>query len=112
MDVETVVLPADEHYPLHISANCYKPASRSNVDEGVTEVTLILTHATGVHKETWEPLLQHLFSKQTNAGFTVVEAWAIEAPNHGKSALLNEDVLNARHQEECTSRHDIPMLAV
>ena len=105
MDIETVVLPADDEYPLQITANCYKPTARSLRDSGnnvVVKVTLILTHAMSVHKETWEPMLQHLFStKMQHNSFDIIEAWAIEAPNHGSSASLNEEILIIKHQEEC-----------
>ncbi|OCH89397.1 hypothetical protein OBBRIDRAFT_756677 [Obba rivulosa] len=63
-------------------------------------LTLILTHATGSHKETWEPVLQELFTMlkaQDPLACTdspvVREAWSIEWPHHGESATLNHSVL-------------------
>lgn len=112
MNIETVILPADDDYPLQIIANRYKPAlsnSTSTKGDTVVEITLILAHATSVHKETWEPVLQHVFSQvATGRNFAIIEAWAIEAPNHGRSAVLNEEVLYRDHREECMCILDYP----
>ncbi|KAH9847864.1 alpha/beta-hydrolase [Lenzites betulinus] len=63
--------------------------------EGV-RLSLILLHAVAAHSEIWIPMLEDLFTIQrttpTNA-FTVVEAWSLEAPNHGRAAVLNEKLL-------------------
>ncbi|KAI8984799.1 Alpha/beta hydrolase family-domain-containing protein [Trametes punicea] len=57
------------------------------------QLSLILLHAIANHKETWLPTVEHLFGLQhaapTNA-FTIVEVWSMDAPNHGRAAILNE----------------------
>ena len=38
-------------------------------------------------------MFEHLFATQAaspNAGFVIVEAWAMDCPNHGHSAALND----------------------
>ncbi|KAF7976477.1 hypothetical protein HWV62_6747 [Athelia sp. TMB] len=54
-------------------------------------VTLLLAHGTGLPKETWEPTLQHLFA---DPGAQIDEVWALDAVQHGDSALLNKNVLS------------------
>lgn len=80
--------------------------------QGIRRLSLFLLHCvnsrTSIHhvcepvstmdpdKETWVPALQHLFelqSKAPNNRFTVVEAWSMDAPSHGHSAVLNESKL-------------------
>jgi hypothetical protein len=59
-------------------------------------LTLIFLHSTSFHKETWELAIGALFRlavQSTNSGFKIREAWAIDAPNHGVSAELNEKEL-------------------
>jgi len=58
------------------------------------KVTLLLAHANGFPKETWEPFLVHLCLKLENCDDVFVdEAWAIEAVQHGDSGLINYDKL-------------------
>lgn len=49
-------------------------------------------------KECWEPVLSKLFEMRTDFGtpLHVREAWSIDSPNHGESAILNEDILGSR----------------
>ncbi|KLO07980.1 hypothetical protein SCHPADRAFT_908983 [Schizopora paradoxa] len=55
-------------------------------------VTLVLAHATGMPKETWEPFLCSLCKElEGNDDVLIDEAWAIEAINHGDSFVLNAD---------------------
>ncbi|CAE6478454.1 hypothetical protein ACGC1H_006298 [Rhizoctonia solani] len=54
-------------------------------------VTVLLSHATGFHKEIWETTLRYLLSTQGHAH--IDEIWALDAANHGDSALLNKDNL-------------------
>ncbi|TCD63561.1 hypothetical protein EIP91_005232 [Steccherinum ochraceum] len=67
-------------------------------DEGVT---LLLAHANGLHKETWGALVGYLFDAMGKSeGVTVREAWSIECPNHGESAVLNEAAIERVHKGE------------
>jgi hypothetical protein len=61
--------------------------------------TLILAHATSFHKEHWEPVLEDLYDLVADCFVTnspvpkIRDAWAIDSPNHGQSAVLNEETL-------------------
>ena len=86
--------------------------------------TLVLLHATGLHKETFEPLIEALFeASSTNGRSNVIrEAWAIgkrgsynlfapsfdmpmlsECPNHGESAVVNDETLQRDYADACES---------
>jgi hypothetical protein len=59
-------------------------------------LTAILLHSTSFHKETWEPSLERFLTLSTQPGSKVRirEAWAVDCPNHGEAAFLNEPKLN------------------
>lgn len=90
-----VVLEPDESYPLFVTAKCYEPVHSGSVGKLSSDsLTLILLHSTSFHKETWEPFLEDLFDLVQQSGRPPIsEAWAIECPNHGESASLNEELL-------------------
>lgn len=98
-----IVLKPNTTYSLHITAKRYRPDRISdNPQPGA--ITLILLHATSLHKETWEPTLKRVFDMVTNgrhARVNIREAWAIECPNHGESAQLNEAELQEGQQHYC-----------
>ncbi|KZT40158.1 hypothetical protein SISSUDRAFT_1060517 [Sistotremastrum suecicum HHB10207 ss-3] len=75
-------------YPFQIAAKKYIP--KRSTEDGYT---LILSHGTGYHKEQWEPALERLFELAEEGGFPIREAWGIDCPNHGDSAVLNAKVL-------------------
>ena len=59
----------------------------------------------GLDKEQWRPALAKLFelcdeSSTLQAVWRVREAWALDAPNHGDSAILNRAVLSG-HKPLC-----------
>ncbi|KAJ1301035.1 hypothetical protein OPQ81_003456 [Rhizoctonia solani] len=60
--------------------------------ENSPATTLVLTHGTGFHKEIWETTLRYLLSSPKGQA-SVDEIWALDAANHGDSALLNENNL-------------------
>ncbi|KAJ3534307.1 hypothetical protein NMY22_g6983 [Coprinellus aureogranulatus] len=108
LQVVTSTLPPDESYPLWITANRYwsnGSSARVISVEHLTEasksrqgLTLIFLHSTSFHKETWEACLETLFKivEESSPGRrppVILEAWAIESPNHGHSAALNEAAL-------------------
>ncbi|KAI5887405.1 alpha/beta-hydrolase [Schizophyllum commune H4-8] len=86
LDADTTVLPPDNTYPLYVVGTRYRLPLPHAVDPAAP--TLILLHAIGFHKETWEPTVARLMR---SAGPDVHEAWSIECPNHGESATLNVD---------------------
>ncbi|KAH7337716.1 Alpha/beta hydrolase family-domain-containing protein [Rhizoctonia solani] len=55
-------------------------------------VTIVLSHATGFHKEIWETTLKYLLSTPQGQA-NIDEIWALDAANHGDSGLLNKDSL-------------------
>ncbi|KAG6835533.1 hypothetical protein H0H93_000463, partial [Arthromyces matolae] len=63
--------------------------------EDPSALTLVLTHGTGFHKEQWEPTIEELYLILDNSGGSVkiCDIWAIDAPNHGDAAVLNENAL-------------------
>jgi hypothetical protein len=69
--------------------------------------TLILTHATSFHKEHWEPVLEDLYDQMADSYVInspvpkIRDAWAIDSPNHGESAVLNEDTLLSGYTPIC-----------
>ncbi|KAF7371123.1 hypothetical protein MSAN_00747500 [Mycena sanguinolenta] len=73
--------------PFHVGAIQYVPDE--SFDHGFT---LILLHAVNLHKETFEPMLQHLL-KQTSR-VQIRDVWCIENPNQGQSARLNQKLLS------------------
>ena len=92
LEVQTFPLPADDEYPLHITAKRYRPSPASKGKEVVQNddaPTLIVLHSTSFHKETWEPCLEAMFQLAGAKGQQFREAWAIESPNHGETAPLN-----------------------
>ncbi|KAI0058253.1 hypothetical protein BV25DRAFT_1891561 [Artomyces pyxidatus] len=67
-----------------------------------TPISLVFVHGIGTHKETWLPVIEHLFeiqaaSPQPGASI-IVEAWIIDFPNHGQAGIINEDHF-LRHPE-------------
>lgn len=99
-----IVLDPDESYSLYVTAKCYTPAN-SNL-EGMT---LVLLHSTSFHKETWEPFIEDLFRLLERSNKAIVrEAWVIECPNHGESAVLNETrLLQPEFHNNCERKTSI-----
>lgn len=98
------VVKPDTQYLLHVTATQYwLPEFMAHWDDDEA-LTLIMLHSTSFHKETWEPTIQHIFKSllvpssriepRTASKLTKVKcAWAIECPNHGQSAVLNDAAL-------------------
>ncbi|KAI0033836.1 alpha/beta-hydrolase [Vararia minispora EC-137] len=57
-------------------------------------LSLLFLHAIASHKEAFLPTIEHVFALQTAAAprpaFVVVDAWAMDCPNHGRAAVLND----------------------
>lgn len=93
------LLEPDQNYSLYITAKKYwLPEFEAHWDDD-DAVTLILLHSTSFHKETWQPTLERIFhrasshSRISSKTFNIKCAWAIDCPNHGVSAALNEEAL-------------------
>lgn len=58
---------------------------------GASGLTLLLLHANGLHKETFEPTINHLLrAADEDAQYQIDEVWALDAVQHGDSGLVNE----------------------
>ena len=102
------------HLPFRVSAKRYWTDSDSeqggnrNLDNDRAQggaLTLIFAHANGFHKEHWEPTIHRLFEQQyapERRPLRIQDMWALDAPNHGDAAVLNEEVLAWGYQI-CTS---------
>lgn len=66
-------------------------------------VAMLICKYMNVDKETWEPFIQSLFELKTETGVRVGEVWSSESPNHGRSAIMNEEALVKRPQGICAS---------
>lgn len=101
LDAEVVYLPPDDTYPFYITAKRYSSPAFGDDPEAFT---LVLLHSTSFFKEAWEPTLEDLAdSVSTQFNCLIREAWAIECPNHGASAELNEGILQLpEHRCSCT----------
>jgi len=77
--------------------------------QGSTGLTFVATHANGFHKETYEPLYQHLaetLAERRKADPTaphVDELWSIDSVDSGDAGLLNQHSLG-----QCISWLDEP----
>ncbi|KXN86692.1 hypothetical protein AN958_09749 [Leucoagaricus sp. SymC.cos] len=76
----------------------YQPTG--SLQTGKQQVALVFTHCVNTHKETWEPVIQHLFALQTEASTPVqiVEVWSMDSPNHGEGGVVNHQPLLKRTQ--------------
>jgi len=64
--------------------------------EGASGLTLLLLHANGLHKETFEPTIHHLLQAADEDGqYQIDEIWALDAVQHGDSGLVNAQNLGA-----------------
>ncbi|OAV99340.1 hypothetical protein PTTG_04581 [Puccinia triticina 1-1 BBBD Race 1] len=95
--IESELGAVDNEPQLFIAAARYFNHSESvktrenQATNGEEPITLILTHANGFHKETWEPMLAHLLLSP--GGRKIKEIWALDCANHGDSAILNRSTL-------------------
>ncbi|KAI0363292.1 hypothetical protein BV20DRAFT_958570 [Pilatotrama ljubarskyi] len=94
MQTKSYVFDPRPAFPLLITARQY--SSDDCAQDDPDALTLVFAHATGFHKEHWEPTLDHLFAlvrQSANATVKIRDAWSIDAPNHGEAAVLNENEL-------------------
>ena len=102
---QSYVFDARPHYPLLVSVKRYWVPGFESKDADAA--TLVLTHATSFHKELWEPVLGELYDRMADAFVIsspapkIRDAWAIDCPNHGESAILNEETLLSGYTPIC-----------
>lgn len=103
---QSVIYEPRDGYPLYVTAKRYwLPAFDADLNDP-DALTLILLHSTSFHKETWEVTLAKIFdlAMRSDGAVRIREAWAIDCPNHGASAQLNELVLQQpEFFHNCTS---------
>lgn len=77
-------------------ANIYTSPSNSSIKQQ-RKLTVVLAHANGFHKELWEPALERMFNYQSsdNCSWRIDQAIALDAYNHGDSAILNRKLIEA-----------------
>ncbi|KAJ7608057.1 Alpha/beta hydrolase fold-1 [Mycena polygramma] len=84
-------------YPLFLTAKRYWCTSSPHLNDP-DAFTLILAHGTGFHKELYEPTIEDLYGLVPADGPKIREVWAIDAPNHGDAAVLNEESLRVGYE--------------
>ncbi|KAJ7799995.1 alpha/beta-hydrolase [Mycena olivaceomarginata] len=94
MNIESFILPSPPSpsgQPLRVAAKRYRYTGRITRDG----ITLVMLHGLGMHKEQWEPILEKLFTLQSEKStfYRIREAWSLDWQNHGESAVLNEEAL-------------------
>ena len=71
-------------------------------------LTPVFVHGIGAHKEHWEPTIQQLFQNQQAATRGTVrfrDMWTLDLPNHGDSAILNEETLLLGYDSDTCKIH-------
>ena len=81
--------PGKDNAQLRLSVNCYE--RETTKDGAAEEINMILAHATGFHKEIWEPVIKSLLSDHNR--LNIGKIFALDYYNHGDSAALNEQIL-------------------
>ncbi|RDX51314.1 alpha/beta-hydrolase [Lentinus brumalis] len=92
---------------LDIEVARYRPSSDPSTTSG-DRLSMLFFHGVSYHKETWIPTIEHLFDLQATTAhpsFTIIEAWSIDSPSHGQSAILN-DVRLLSHPKGITA-HEV-----
>jgi len=102
---QSYVFDARPQCPLLVSVKRYWVQGFESTDPDA--VTLVLAHATSFHKELWEPVLEDLYTQAVVSPWAcspvlkIRDAWAIDCPNHGESAVLNEETLLSNYTPTC-----------
>jgi pimeloyl-ACP methyl ester carboxylesterase len=75
-----------------------KHYTRRDIESGREEggFTVLFAHASGMHKEQWEPCIEILLGSSK-----VHDAWSFDWPSHGHGAEINSEVLRGREQPMC-----------
>ena len=108
MLVESIICSPTPSYPYHIAAKRYSAdrdsgTTNQEYDKPDKDLTLIFLHSTSFPKETWEPTIEYLLQGQNRWKTRVREAYAIDCPNHGVAAVLNDGLLG-----ECAGMMKFP----
>ncbi|KAH8920985.1 hypothetical protein BT69DRAFT_367098 [Atractiella rhizophila] len=92
--VDSFAVESAKEEGLWIAVNRYAPlhVMEAEANQGIT---IILCHANGLHKETWEPFIYHLVQGHPN--LRISEIWALDVVQQGDSAILNEGKIGDVH---------------
>ena len=98
MLVESIICSPTPSYPYHIAAKRYfvhheRGPVEQRCDGYDKDLTLIFLHSTSFPKEIWEPTIEDLLHEHNLWGTRIREAYAIDCPNHGVAAVLNDGLL-------------------
>ncbi|KZT43148.1 hypothetical protein SISSUDRAFT_743305 [Sistotremastrum suecicum HHB10207 ss-3] len=94
MNQESFVVDPRPAFPCFVSAIRYTPVRKSTDISRQRGLSLILLHAIGLHKETWQPVVERMFDEASGEQ-NICEAWSIEYPDHGQSAVINDEILSS-----------------
>ncbi|KAJ7055596.1 Alpha/beta hydrolase fold-1 [Mycena amicta] len=96
---ESYVFDPRPNYPLLLTAKRYWSSDSSSPNAHDPEgYTLVFAHATGFHKEHYEPTIEDLY-KLLPGSVRIREAWSVDAPHSGEAADLNEEYLRWGYDE-------------
>ncbi|KAF3196712.1 Mitochondrial outer membrane protein iml2 [Orbilia oligospora] len=76
---------------LELMVNQYKPVNNPEPKAG--DLTLIVAHANGFHKELYEPFFEYLVEDYEKRGAKLRNIWIADIHNQGESGVLNEKTL-------------------
>jgi hypothetical protein len=99
MLVESIICSPTPSYPYHIAAKRYfvdhdiGSTMEQRYDGSDKDLTLIFLHSTSFPKEIWEPTIEGLLEGRDRWRTRIREAYAIDCPNHGVAAVLNDGLL-------------------
>ncbi|GJE88943.1 alpha/beta hydrolase [Phanerochaete sordida] len=94
MICDSFVFDPRPDYQFRLAVKRYRHRVCHNTDDDA--LTLIFAHCVGGHKEQWELTLDYLFDAASrHPSFKIREAWSIDAPEHGDSAILNDHLLTS-----------------
>jgi len=98
-----------EDDPLQVVAKRFShpESSQKRPHDSCTDITLLLTSGIGTNCELWLPTIKHLFDEQakSDSHIYIRHVWAVEWPNYGDAAVLNEIVLKEHYSEAITQRN-------
>ncbi|KAF8148394.1 alpha/beta-hydrolase [Crassisporium funariophilum] len=87
--------------PFHVLAKKY---CTELSDKNLDGFTLVFLHAVGMHKETWEVIIERLFDLNKASVGNIRDVFSIESPNHGESAVINQEAIQRIHGDSWPTR--------
>jgi pimeloyl-ACP methyl ester carboxylesterase len=97
MVIESIMFSSPDVSDLKLPVKHYTPHAVKTVSPH-PGFTLLFAHASGMHKEQWEPCIEILLASPK-----VHDAWSFDWPSHGHGAEVNAATLQAREHPMCES---------